>query len=344
MTKVYKRILVFNVNWLGDVLFTTPAIRVLRKSFPDSYIACAAPARCAQLLKNNPSINEFISFDERGSFKSVFSKIAFIFSLRKKKFDAVFLFHRSFTRLMICFFAGIKNRIGYSRRKNNLLLTGKIDPIERDSVHRIDYFLNIVRPYVGKIDDKSYELKVNKRDILDVRNILEEKGVKSSDQLVVLNPGANWPLKRWPVDNFAKLINLLSKEPGLKVIVVGAKEDQGLVEKILSLSKSEAVVLTGQLNLIQLAALFSLSSIVISADSGPMHIAIAVEVSVIALFGPTDYRITGPVDVDKNTVLKKDIDCDIPCFKLDCADNICMSQITAEEVLEVIKTKLLMRP
>ncbi len=344
MTNSCKRILVFNVNWLGDVLFTTPAIRALRKNYPDSYIACIAPQRCAQLLQDNPSINEFISFDQQNGLKGILSSMRLILSLKKKQFDIVFLFHRSFTRLLICFLAGIRNRVGYKRVKNNLLLTQKVDAVDRDSVHRVDYFLNIIVSFTGKVIDKSYELKVNDADIKSVENILHNNHKINSKKLVVFHPGANWPLKRWPVSHFAKLNSFLSRESDCRVVIAGSKEDRVLADKIMDLSQAEAIVLTGKLSLKQLAALFKLSDMVVSADSGPMHIAIAVGTPVIALFGPTDYKITGPYDLKNNVVLRKDIDCSVPCFKLDCKNNTCMSKITPEEVFETIKTKLLMRP
>ena len=107
-----KRILIFNVNWLGDVLFSTAVIRNIRRNFPNSFIACVIPSRCYLILKGNPNLDEIIIFDEKDRHAGFFAKVKFIRYLRRKKFDLVFLLHRSFTRALICRLAGIKEIIG----------------------------------------------------------------------------------------------------------------------------------------------------------------------------------------------------------------------------------------
>src|SRR3989338_4850837 len=112
-----KRILIFNVNWLGDVLFSTATIRNIRRNFPDSFIACVIPSRCYPILKDNPHLDEIIIFDEKDRHRGVLSKLDFVKSLREKKFDTVFLLHRSFRRALICRLAKIPQRFGYYTRK-----------------------------------------------------------------------------------------------------------------------------------------------------------------------------------------------------------------------------------
>ncbi len=108
-----KRILIFNVNWMGDVLFSTATIRNIRYNFPDSFIACIIPERCEQVLEGNLHLDEIIIYDEKGKHKSLFSKLIFIRYLRQIKFDTVFLLHRSFSRALNTALAGIPERIGY---------------------------------------------------------------------------------------------------------------------------------------------------------------------------------------------------------------------------------------
>src|SRR3990167_7032488 len=127
-----KRILIFNVNWLGDVLFSTAAVRNIRRNFPDSFIACVIPSRCYPVLKGNPHLDEIMIFDEHDRHKSVLPKLSFVRQLKSKKFDTVFLLHRSFSRTLICRLAGITERIGYYTRKRAFLLTKKIPPPKKD--------------------------------------------------------------------------------------------------------------------------------------------------------------------------------------------------------------------
>jgi lipopolysaccharide heptosyltransferase II len=332
----FKRILVFNVNWLGDVLFTTAAIRALRKQYPDSYIACVAPQRCREILELNPHINEIIAFDERKTNKSIPSKIEFIYSLKKKNFDVVFLFHRSFTRLFLVWLAGIKRRVGYDRKKLSFLLTDKIPTVDRDSLHRVDYFLNIIRPFCEGELDKNYALKIDPSDTEYVKRLLKENQIVENDNLVILNPGANWVFKRWPVEHFAKLADLLQEKFKVKIIISGSDKDINLAEQIKSLSKNKLVILAGKTNLKQLAALFKLAKLLVSADSGPLHIALAVGTRTVSLFGPTSSKITGPYDLNLHAVMQKKVNCAVPCFDVVCGDGKCMKEIFPEDVFNII--------
>jgi len=332
----FKRILVFNVNWLGDVLFTTPAIRALRKQYPDSHIACVAPERCREILELNPHINEIISFDERKANKSIPSKIEFIYSLKKKKFDVVFLFHRSFTRLFLVWLAGIKRRVGYDRKKLSFLLTDKIPAVDRDSLHRVDYFLNIVRPFCEGEPDKNYALKIDRSDTEYVKKLLKENQIEENDKFVILNPGANWVFKRWPVEHFAKLADLLQDKFKVRIVISGAKQDMDLAEQIKKLAHNELTILSGKTNLKQLAALFKLAKLIVSADSGPLHIALAVGTRTVSLFGPTSSKITGPYDLQLHKVIQKNVTCAIPCFDVVCGDGKCMKEILPDDVFDII--------
>lgn len=121
--KTNKRILIFNVNWLGDVLFSTATIRAIRRNFPGSFIACIIPSRCYPILKGNPYLDEVIIFDEKDRHKGILAKLKFVKLLKAKGFDTVFLLHRSFRRALICRLADIPERLGYFTKKRGFLLT-----------------------------------------------------------------------------------------------------------------------------------------------------------------------------------------------------------------------------
>ena len=121
-----KRVLIFNVNWVGDVLFSTATIRNIRRNYPDSFIACVIPSRCYPVLKGNPHLDEVIIFDEDDRHKATLEKLKFVKYLKDKKFDIAFLLHRSFSRTLICRLAGIPERIGHYTKKRAFLLTKKI--------------------------------------------------------------------------------------------------------------------------------------------------------------------------------------------------------------------------
>ena len=334
-----KRILIINVNWVGDVLFSTPLIRSVRKKFPDSYIACLVVPRCRPVLELNPHINEIITYDEDGEHGGFWGKIKLIRTLRAKKFDAAFILHRSFTRALISFASGIKKRIGYGTKKRSFLLTDVVKS-QPSEIHKVDYFLNIAEKGGVSVSDRDYDFVFSKLDKERIDEILEAAGVHKNDKLVIINPGGNWDLKRWPKENFIKLADSLAKNLDVKIAISGAGKDRVLGDEIKSAMKEIAVNLCGKTSLGELGALMKRADVVISNDSGPMHVAASMKTPLIALFGPTSSEITGPCGSGKKKVLWKDIGCKTPCYKLTCIDNRCMKAITPEEVLETVKDML----
>lgn len=330
-----KRILIFNVNWLGDVVFSTAAIRNLRRNYPDSFIACIVPSRCYPVLKGNPCLDEIIIFDEKDRHRSIFAKLKFIRQLKSKKFDTVFLLHRSFSRAAICFLAGIPQRIGHYTKKRGFLLTKKIIPPPENSIHRLDYYLDVIEKAGVRIEDKFPDFFIPEEDAKFVEDFLVKNSVKENDLLAVLNPGGNWLPKRWPKEYWAQLADKLIKELGAKVIFTGSLHDKALVSGIKESMIGKPVSTCGIFNLKQLGALARRSDIFITADSGPLHIANAAGAKkIVAIFGPTDQSVTAPYPLKNVTILQKDVGCKIPCYAVDCKDNRCMKAVTAQEVLE----------
>lgn len=332
-----KRILIFNVNWLGDVLFSTAAIRSVRKAYPDSFIACAIPARCYQVIDGNPHVDEVIIFDEKGSHRSLAGKIGFIRFLGKKKFDTVYLLHRSFSRALMCALAGIPHRVGHTTRKRGFLLTTRVSAPARDSVHRIDYYLTVMQGAGCAVDGRHADFHVPVSDARYVDDFLEKKGVGEDAFIVVLNAGGNWLPKRWPESHWARLADRLIEERGATVLFTGGPQDAELVARISGMMRRVPVVACGALNIKQLAALARKSQVFVTADSGPMHIAAAADAAhIVALFGPTIPAITGPVSRGRVTIMQKQGRCALPCYKVDCKDNVCMKAVSVDEVFDAV--------
>jgi heptosyltransferase-2 len=333
-----EKILIFNVNWLGDVLFSTATIRNIRYRFPKSFIACIIPSRCYPVLKGNPYLDEIIIYDEKGRHKSLLGKWRFVRFLRAKKFDKVFLLHRSFTRTLLCFLAGIPQRIGYATEKRNFLLTEKFKAPRVQDVHRIDYYLGLIEAWGIKVEDRFSDFITTEEDEKVADGLLEKNALKKDDFLVALNPGGNWLLKRWPKENWASLADRLVEEFGAKIIITGSGRDISLAKDIQGLMRHRAVCVCGVLNLKQFAALCRRLRLFVTADSGPLHIANSVGTKkIIAIFGPTHPDITGPYPQKDVAVLQKNISCQIPCYKLDCPDNRCMKAVTVEDVLGIAR-------
>lgn len=331
-----KRILIFNVNWIGDVLFSTAVIRNLRYRFPGSFIACAIPPRCLPVLEANPYLDEIIVFDEKGMHKGIVGKISFIAGLRSRRFDTVYLLHRSFSRALIAFLSSIPERIGYYTRKRGWLLTRKSRPPDIFAVHRAEYYLGLLRQSGIPVRDDHLDFPVSKEHREKARSALSGF-CREGDFLIGVNPGGNWLPKRWPSGNFAELVQRLVREFPAKVIITGGPEDAALAGKIKGQLGERVLSLCGQSGLKEFGALCGLLDVFITADSGPLHIACACGArNVIALFGPTDPRLTGPLRKENVIILQKPAGCGIPCYRVDCPDNRCMKAISVDEVVEQV--------
>jgi len=328
-----KRILIVNVNWIGDVIFSTPFIRAVREAYPDGYIACLVHPRAREILELNPALNEIIIYDEEGEHRSPVGKLKLILCLKKKKFDMAFLLHRSFTKALITFLAGIKERAGYPSKSRARLLTKCIEE-PSEEIHKVDYFLGIAGSCGIAPKGDYYEFFINDLHRNYIAELLRKEGVSGKDAIVVLCPGGNWDPKRWGKENFAKLADNLCEKYGAKVVMSGAKRDLKLAEEIRGMMKNISIITCGRTGLKEAAALFERSSLVVANDTGTMHLAVAMKAKTIALFGPTSPHLTGPRGDGIYSVISKNDICDIPCYDFTCKDNRCMALITVEDVMQ----------
>ncbi|MFH1791406.1 MAG: lipopolysaccharide heptosyltransferase II [Candidatus Omnitrophota bacterium] len=335
----YKKILIWEVNWIGDVLFTTPFIKAVRDRYPDARIVCIVAPRAKELLETNPHINEIIEYDEKTVHKGLVRKLALVGRLRREKFDIVFLLHRSMTRALICLLGGVKRRVGYSYKKRNFLLTHRV----REAVasqHRIEYFLGMARKAGADEPYSRLELYLTPEDVKYADGFFKKNKLTGGDTVIAVNPGGNWDPKRWPPEKYAELCDLLIQRLKARVVVTGAEKDIDLYLKIQELMKEKMISLCGSTTLRQMAAVFKKCSVVLSGDSGPLHIALAMRSKAVALFGPTSPSITGPYGDGDYVVLQHDIGCKVPCYNSRCRRNNCMRAINSDEVFSQVRRML----
>ena len=332
-----KNILVVNVNWLGDVIFSSPAFKALKEKYPESHITCLGVPRVVEVLKHIDGIDSVIVYEEKGCHSSFLGKLKLIGQLRKKRFDVVFLFHRSLTRALLVFMAGIPIRVGYDAKKRGIFLTHKAKPLD-GIVHRSDFYLNVIESFGVEVKDRNYCLKVFDDDVKFLSQILKDNEIKDSDFVIVVNTGGNWDLKQWPEENFSLLIDQMIKEFRSRIFVTGALKDLKRVERIISNRRGDVINLVGKTSLSQLMGVMQRADVVISADSGPLHVASSIGSKTIGLFGPTSPQVTGQRGKSNNQVIFNDVGCNKnPCYRLTCYDNICMKSITGRDVVEKIR-------
>ncbi|MFH1691406.1 MAG: lipopolysaccharide heptosyltransferase II [Candidatus Omnitrophota bacterium] len=333
-----ERILIVEVNWLGDVLFSTPAIRAIRKAHPGAYIAALVVPRCKDALMGNNYLDEVMVLEESGRHRGFLGKLRLIREIRVRHFNIVYFFHRSFSRTLCCFLAGIKRRVGYYTKKRGFLLTDKlISPV--GEYHRADIYYYVVTGSKIPKEERYCDFFVTSEDEVYVDHWLKSQGLDSECKIVVLHVGGNWELKLWPEKYFAELIDRLVQDYDVEVVISGTHKDAPRAQKIASYADHKPKIACGVTNLKQLGALFQKSDLVISADSGPLHVALAVKAKAVALYGPTSIKATGPLTTaDHCSVLShKDIHCVIPCYNLSCQNNICMSTLTPDLVLSEVE-------
>ncbi|MGB2601063.1 MAG: lipopolysaccharide heptosyltransferase II [Candidatus Omnitrophota bacterium] len=335
-----KRILVFELNWLGDILFSFPLLRALRKAYPEAYIACTVVPRYVDLLVNNPWINDVHALSDTNSLSSLGEKLAFIGMIRKERYDMCFLLKSSRTKAVMAALAGIRERIGFTGKDASL--TNLVE-MPMGHIHRADQILALAGAVGVTNADGTYEYFVSDEDTERAEAVLHEVG-GGLRRMIALNPGGNWAAKRWPRDNYIQLGKmLLDRFDDLEVMITGAKKDIDLAKEIVERVGSERCYsVAGKTGLNELAVFFKRCDLAISADSGPLHLASAVGTTTIGIFGPTSSEITGPRGRAKNIVLAKNVECKIPCYVKNCdRDHYCIISINAEEVYDAAVDVLL---
>ncbi|MCD4780503.1 MAG: lipopolysaccharide heptosyltransferase II [Candidatus Omnitrophica bacterium] len=331
-----KNILVVNVNWLGDVVFSSPIFKALKQFYPEARVVCMAPERVRLLAAHIEGVDAFICLDERNQQRSWLAKWRLVQTIKKERFDIVFLLHRSWTRALLVYLAGIPVRVGYDVKRRGMFLTHRIQE-PYTLLHRSEIYLKVVEAYRIPVNDRTTTLIVNDDQRRDIGNILKERGISQNDRFIVFNPGGNWNLKRWPVEQWRKLLQRVIARTDIRVIISGAEKDKVLSDQLISGQGSQVIDLTGQTSLSELMALFERSDLLVTADSGPMHIGHSVGTAVLALFGPTRPELTRPLGPGPLEVLQYEIGCNQEsCYYLDCPQNTCMRAISVQDVYQMI--------
>ena len=242
------------------------------------------------------------------------------------------------TRALMVYLAGIPLRIGYS--KMQAFLTHPVE-MDAEDIHRCDYYLKIVEGYGIKVQDRLCELRLKAEDIQSMDSKLSQAGIAANENYVVLNTGGNWDLKRWSYESFTLLAKRLYQEFNLKVVLPGAEKDREYCQRIVdgdAINGVSTVVMAGKTTLGESLALYKRALVVISGDSGPLHLAHSVGADVIGIFGPTRPEITGPRGRGRCQILFKDVGCNkAPCYHLACTHNVCMQSVTVDDVLQAFK-------
>ncbi len=343
MTGNSRRILITRTDRLGDVVLSTPAIRLLREQNPDAYIAFMVRPENFDVVSNNPHLDEVIIYDKRGIHKSFWSTINFAFRLRKKGFDMAIALHPTNRVHVMLFLAGISRRIGYDR-KMGCLLTEKIFHDKQEGTkHEVDYNFDLLKKCGLDTDgaDRLPYVVTDERQKKRVDFILEENEI--GDNIIAFHPGASCPSKRWPPERFIQVADMLVEKYGCDIVVVGSGETKTYSSQIVSEVRSKAFDLTQKLSIGELSEVLSRCRLFISNDSGPVHVSVAVGTPTVVIFGRSDPGLSplrwGPLG-ESDKVLHKDVGCQ-KCLAHNCERHFeCLQAVTDEEVFQASVTIL----
>jgi len=333
-----KRILIVRTDRIGDVVLSTPTLTAARKAFPKAYIAMMVSPETKEIVISNPYLNEVIIYDKKVKQRGIFKTMQFAGWLRDKRFDLAFILHSTNRVSLVTFLAGIPKRVGYKRGKMDFLLTDKLDYKKRlGDKHEAEYSLDVLRHIGIDAEISPLVMPVDKKSENKIEELFRKNGLKQGEKILVLHPGASDVSKMWPHENFAKTADALIEKFELRGVLISGLEHVGLGDGVRKLMKHEPVFLCGKTSLGDLAALFKKTSIFISNDSGPVHIACAVGVPVISIFSRNEKGLSpkrwGPIG--KNVaVLHKDVGC-TECLAHNCKKAfLCLRSVTVEEVVE----------
>lgn len=332
-----KNILVVSVNWLGDAVFSTPVYRNLKEFYPNARITALAVPRVKPVLALCPYIDDIIIYDENGADRPLADKVRMIFNLRKRGFDGVYFLRPSLSRALLTMMAGIPVRVGFKTRNSWGAINRPVADDGLEGVHRSDNYLLVLERSGVTVRDRSCRLSVDGTGLAIADRILFSRGIGPQSPFIVLNTGGNWDLKQWPEERFAVLARRIVQEKKIDVVFTGASGDSDRVARIASLSGVKTADLTGATDMQAMAAVFHRARCVISADSGPLHLASALGVTTLAIFGPTRPEITGPRGMGRSVIIRKDVGCNkAPCYYLECMNNRCMKVVEVDDVFNAL--------
>ena len=339
-----KRIVVRGPNWIGDAVMAEPALRALRGLFPDAEITLLVKPAVAELLGSHPGLDRILVYDSRRQHAGLTGKWGLARALRRLRFDLAVLFQNAFEAALLAFLAGIPRRYGYATDGRRLLLTDPVVVPERTKVvHQTEYYLELLRSLGAEGPPASPRLFLSDGEVEAMHRRLAEAGIGETNLVVGLNPGSTYGnAKRWLPERFAETADRLAREhgsEGLRVVIVGARGEEALGEAIAEKMQAKPVLLSGQTSIRELMAVIHRCGLFITNDTGPMHIAAAFGVPLVAVFGPTDPRTTSPFG-NGHALLRHQVEC-APCLLRECPiDHRCMTGVSVDQVFAAAMEKL----
>ena len=351
---VTMKILIVKLSAIGDVIHTLPALTALRRQYPDAQIDWLVESAAADLVQGHAAVDRVLIWRRRefvkllkagrlGSASGLF--LSLLQQLRNTRYDLILDFQALLKSSLWIFLARGRRKAGFGQgmehsEKSHIFLNERVPAISME-IHALDRGLRLLQALGIPDMQVLYNLPIGKEDEEVAQELLAAGGVRPDQPFVAINPVAKWPTKLWTAKRFEELAGRLV-EKGFQVVFTGSEEDRALIDEMAGTLGSSVIRLEGRTSLKVLAAVYRSASVVVSTDTGPMHLAAAVGTPVVALFGPTAPWRTGPYG-QGHIVLRAGVSCS-PCFSRSCETAefepmACMNRITVEQVVEAVVRK-----
>jgi heptosyltransferase-2 len=342
-----RRLLVRAPNWMGDAVMCEPALRGLRALFPSVEISVLAKPMVAELLGSQPEIDRVVVYDDKKSHAGLSGKWTLAGALRRQRYDLALLFQNAFEAALLAWLAGIPRRYGYVTDGRAVLLTDPVAvPDQAKLTHHVHYYWDLLKPLGLSGDPPAPQLAIAPEEERTIAGRLSENGVAASDAVVGINPGSTYGgAKRWMPERFADTAERLCVDierttgRGASVVILGGKGEEELGYAVAERMTRRTVVLSGRTTVRELMAAVKRCALLVTNDTGPMHVAAAVGVPVVAIFGPTDWRTTAPFGQEAG-IVRQPVEC-APCLLRECPiDHRCMTRVSVDQVYGVAVKQL----
>lgn len=351
----YQRFLIINSYGIGDVLFTIPMIKNIRANIPGAFIGYVANRRTAPLLQNLPDVNKVTIYD-RDEFKSVSDRSKSQYwqllkktgkEIRDAKYDVCFDLSMTGYASFYCWLAGIKNRVGLNYKNRSPFLTRKVPLRGFEGRHVVEYYLDLLRAINFDVRPQSMEIAISAAQKAWAREFVKE------EKFIAVFPGGgeSWgndaKFKRWPANKYAQLINKITGDFKLAIVLMGNQKEESLCKEIQSLVKCRLFNACGQTDLLQTLGVLNQSVLAVVNDGGPLHMAVAAGTPTVSVFGPVDENVYGPycgATHSQHRVVTSSIACR-PCyrnFRRAACDHIsCIKDVEVEKVFSAVSHLLM---
>lgn len=345
------KILIVKLSAIGDVIHTLPALTALRRHYPNAQIDWLVEEAAAELVQGHEALDrvlvwrrrEFVGLLRSGEVSSAVKRfLNLLLALRDTRYDLIIDFQALLKSSLWIFLARGRRKTGFGpgmehAENSHLFLNERIPSVSME-MHALDRGLRLLQALGIPAAQVRYDLPIGADDARTAERLLVEGGLRLDQPFVAVNPMAKWPTKLWAAERFRELAECLLAR-GFQVVFTGSKVDRSFIDEMAGPLGSSVIRLDGRTALKVLAAVYRSATVVVSTDTGPMHLAAAVGRPVVALFGPTAPWRTGPYG-EGHVVIRAGVSCS-PCFSKSCKTKefepmACMNRITAEQVVEAV--------